>query len=202
MYDFVYDISVRPAPFSSYTAKDLWTRPHLSRQMLEYHLSQDSDLASRRFDVIDNVVKWIDKQLGFATKKVCDLGCGPGLYTQRFNARGAKTTGIDFSKFTLDYAKSTTSQAIDYIQADYLEDELPTGFDIITLIYTDLCVLSPQQRATLLGKMRKMLNPDGRIVLDVAGMALLNARQARTVGEKAAQSDSQWQESARTRTPA
>ncbi len=28
MYDFIYDISLRPKPFSRYTAKELWTQPH------------------------------------------------------------------------------------------------------------------------------------------------------------------------------
>ena len=93
------------------------------------------------------------------------------------------TTGIDFSKYTLDYARANTSGNIDYIHADYLADELPTGFDVITLIYTDLCVLSPEQRCTLLAKMRKMLNPGGHIVLDVAGMGLLNGRQEVTLIE-------------------
>lgn len=122
------------------------------------------------------MVKWIDGQIGFAEKKVCDLGCGPGLYTQRFNAYGATTTGVDFSKFTLDYARLTTSEGIDYIHADYLADELPGCFDVITLIYTDLCVLSPGQGEILLYKLRNMLNPDGLIVLDVAGTGLLNSR--------------------------
>jgi SAM-dependent methyltransferase len=48
---------------------------------------------------------------------------------------------------------------------------------VATLIYTDLCVLSPEQRATLLGKMREMLKPGGHIVLDVAGPGLLQQRE-------------------------
>ncbi|MEW8167711.1 MAG: methyltransferase domain-containing protein [Candidatus Thiodiazotropha endolucinida] len=30
---------------------------------------------------------------------MCDLGCGPGLYTKRFFAQGAEVTGIDFSEY-------------------------------------------------------------------------------------------------------
>ena len=183
MYDFIHDVSVRPAPFSRYTAKELWTRPHLSRQMLEFHLNQDTDLASRRFEVIDDVVGWIDSQLELQGKRLCDLGCGPGLYAQRFALRGAEVTGIDFSQNSLDYAKANSSSSIRYIQADYLLDDLPAGFDVITLIYTDLCVLSPNQRGVLLGKMRNMLNPGGHIVLDVAGLGLLHNRQEITLIE-------------------
>ena len=54
MYDVLSDFAVRPEPFSRYTAKELWTRPHLARQMLNYHLSQETDLASRRIDTIEH----------------------------------------------------------------------------------------------------------------------------------------------------
>lgn len=183
MYDFIHDISLRPAPFSRYTAKELWTKPHLSQQMLNYHLNQETDLASRRIEIIDSVVGWIDEQLKLSGKKLCDLGCGPGLYTQRFFEQGAEVTGIDFSRYTLNYAKSQSNGDVHYLHADYLADRLPTGFDVITLIYTDLCVLSPDQRATLLSKMRSMLNPEGHIVLDVAGMGLMGGRQEVTLIE-------------------
>lgn len=183
MYKFIHDIASRPEPFSRYTAKELWTRPHLSHQMLDYHLNQETDLASRRIEVIDKVTHWIDSQLSLSGKKLCDLGCGPGLYTERFAKHGAKVTGVDFSQYTLDYAKKQTKQSICYIQADYLSDMLPSGFDVITLIYTDLCVLSPEQRRNLLSKMRKMLNPGGHIVFDVAGMGLLKKREEVTLIE-------------------
>lgn len=183
MYDFIYDISQRPKPFSRYTAKELWTRPHLSQQMLSFHLNQETDLASRRFKLIDRVVNWINSQLDLSGKNLCDLGCGPGLYTDRFAAMNADVTGVDFSKHTLDYARSQAKQPIRYIQADYLSDDLPTGFDVITLIYTDLCVLSQNQRKLLLGRMRRMLNLGGYIVIDVAGLGPLKNKETVTLIE-------------------
>lgn len=183
MYDFIYDISQRPEPFSRYTAKELWTRPHLSQQMLSFHLNQETDLASHRFELIDRVVNWINSQLNLSGKSLCDLGCGPGLYTDRFAAMNANVTGVDFSRYTLDYARNQAKQPIRYIQADYLSDDLPTGFDVITLIYTDLCVLSPDQRKILLGRMKRMLNPGGHIVIDVAGLGLLKNKESVTLIE-------------------
>ena len=181
MYDLLYDISTRPEPFSRYTVRELWTRPHLARQMRAYHLNQDTDLASRRFEDIDRVVDWIDAKLDLSGKSVCDLGCGPGLYAQRFASRGASVTGVDFSAHSLEYAKAHGAQADRYIEADYLSDDLPTGFDVITLIYTDFCALSPAQRRKLLGRMRVMLNSGGHIVLDVAAIAALPKREEATI---------------------
>jgi SAM-dependent methyltransferase len=183
MYDFLYDIAKRPEPFSRYTVKELWTRPHLAQQMLGFHLSQDTDLASRKCESIDGVVDWIGAQLDLSEKSICDLGCGPGLYTQRFERRGATVTGVDFSAHSLDYAKTQGPSTIRYIQADYLLDDLPAGFDIVTLIYTDLCALSPEQRKLLLGRMRGMLNSGGQIVLDVAGIGSYDQKEELTVIE-------------------
>lgn len=186
MYDLMHDFAARPAPFSRYTAKVLWTRPHLARQMLKFHLDQQTDLASRRFEQIDGVVRWLDGQLKLEGKRLCDLGCGPGLYATRFAERGAEVTGVDFSAHSLAHGRGEAERAgrtIRYLQADYLNDPLPEGFDLITLIYCDLCVLSPEQRKTLLGRMRRMLAPGGRIVLDVMGMKSFREKRETTVVE-------------------
>jgi len=186
MYELLRDISRRPEPFSRYTAMELWTRPHLARQMLIFHLSQESELASRQFETIDQIVNWIDSQLGLSGRRICDLGCGPGLYTQRFAVRGADVTGVDFSPHSLEYARLKAvenMQSIPYLEADYLSDELPDDFDIVTLIYTDYSVLSPSQRARLLGRIGKMLKPGGRLVMDVAGMGSFEAKEECTLIE-------------------
>ena len=186
MYELLQDISRRPEPFSRYTAMELWTRPHLARQMLIFHLNQETELASRRFETIDQIVNWIDSQLGLSGRRICDLGCGPGLYTQRFAARGADVTGVDFSPHSLEYARLKAvedMQSILYLEADYLSDELPDDFDIVTLIYTDYSVLSPSQRVRLLGRIGKMLKPGGHLVMDVAGMGSFEAKEECTLIE-------------------
>ena len=180
MYDLFHDISLRPMPFSRYTAKELWTRPHLSKQMLNFHLSQETDLASRKVEFIDDSVEWIDGHLSLSGKRLCDLGCGPGLYTRRFFDKGAEVTGVDFSDSSLDYAGMTSNSDINYLKADYISDELPSEFDVITLIYIDFCALSPNQRSSLLSKIRRMLKPNGHLVLDVAGSGSFLAKEEAT----------------------
>ncbi len=187
MYDLLKDIAQRPEPFSRYTTIELWTRPYLAKQMLKFHLNQETDLASRQFKTIDQTVCWIDSQVNFSKKRICDLGCGPGLYTERFTEKGALVTGVDISKNSIEYATSEASKknlSISYVQANYLSDDLPSGFDLVTLIYTDLCVLSPAQRSILLARIRGMLNHNGQIIIDVAGMGLLkNKKEFTTIEE-------------------
>jgi SAM-dependent methyltransferase len=170
LYEMLKKLAVRPRPYSSMTTRELWTRPHIARQMLAYHLDQDTPLASRPIAVVETMVDWLDSELGLAGKRVCDLGCGPGLYSVRFAERGAEVTGVDFSATSIAYAQSqvsTSGAKVDYLVADYLQDDLPAGFDIVTLIYYDYCALSPADRGALLRRIRSMLNPGGCLVMDV-----------------------------------
>ena len=186
MYKLLREFTLRPAPFSQFTAKELWTRPHLARQMLKFHLDQGTELASRPVIAIEAIVEWLDSQLQLDGKRLCDLGCGPGLYAARFAERRAKVTGIDFSRHSLDHAEAEavrTGSPIRYIHADYLEDSLPAGFDIVTLIYYDFCALSPGRRRGLLAKVRDMLVPGGRLVLDVVAMGSFAAKQEGSIVE-------------------
>lgn len=163
-------LSERPGVFSVYTAETLWTDPHLAKMMLETHLSQDTALASRPTEAIDRVVDWIDQTFGLDGVSVCDLGCGPGLYANRFAARGASVHGLDFSRNSIDYARKhapLNAGSITYQVADYLNDPLPEKQELVTLIYCDLCPLSPVQRQTLLAKIRRALTPGGKFIFDV-----------------------------------
>jgi hypothetical protein len=90
---------------------------------------------------------------------------------------------VDFSSHSLGFAKTQGPKAIRYVEADYLIDNLPTGFDVVTLIYTDLCALSLEKRKKLLGRMRGMLNPGGQIILDVAGTGSFTTREETTIIE-------------------
>jgi len=188
VYEELKKLAVRPEPHSLMTVRELWTRPHIARQMLAYHLDQDTHLASRPIAIIEEIVCWLDKQLDLGGKRICDLGCGPGLYSSRMARCGASVTGVDFSATAIAYAKSrvpTTESKVDYLVADYLNDELPAGFDVVTLIYHDYCALSPADRRTLLRRIRAMLNPGGRLVMDVVAVsAFAEIREQVTVEEQ------------------
>jgi SAM-dependent methyltransferase len=47
----------------------LWTEPHLSQQMLQCHLDQDSELASRPLSAIDAFIDWIDGKFNLTGSK-------------------------------------------------------------------------------------------------------------------------------------
>ena len=187
MYTILHDFTQRPAPFSRYTAGELWTRPHLAQQMLEYHLNQETELASRPRALIEKIGDWIDAQLSFNGKSVCDLGCGPGLYAEDFARRGATVTGVDLSPLSLEHARKEAARSgsgIHYLQADYLNDPLPEGFDLVSLIYYDFGILSADQRKQLLARIHDMLAPGGAFVFDVLGTGSLAERSEQTLVER------------------
>ena len=56
MYKLLRELAHRPEPWSVSTVKELWTRPHLAKEMLKYHLSQETDHSSRKIESIDRIV--------------------------------------------------------------------------------------------------------------------------------------------------
>jgi 2-polyprenyl-3-methyl-5-hydroxy-6-metoxy-1,4-benzoquinol methylase len=181
MFKELKEINLRPAPFEFYTADELWTDEHTSKQMLEYHLNESIDVSSRNRSFIERSVEWIVTQFGVDDKtEIADFGCGPGLYTIRLAEQSAKVTGIDFSENSLRYAKQAAEEEglnIDYIHANYLDFETSKKFDLITMIMCDFCALSPEQRKLMLTKFFSLLKPGGSVLLDVYSLNSFNKKE-------------------------
>jgi len=181
MFTELEGINSRPEPFQYYTAEELWTDEHTSGKMLEYHLNDFVDASSRNKKFIDRSVKWIVSNFGMDNKtNVIDFGCGPGLYTTRLSEQGAKVTGIDFSKRSIEYARKTAQKRnleIDYVLQNYLTYETDKRFDLITMIMCDYCALSLNQRKELLQKFYSLLKPDGSVLLDVYSFKSFNQKE-------------------------
>jgi SAM-dependent methyltransferase len=138
--------------------------------MLEAHLNPDIDAASRP-EIIDKTVSWLLNRLKLsASDTLLDLGCGPGLYCQRFAARGLLVTGVDLSRNSINYAREHDF-ATRYLCQNYLNLDLDATFKAVTLIYGDFCVLSGDERACLLETVYQRLDPGGYFVLDVSSTA-------------------------------
>ncbi len=67
MFDQLEQINSRPDPFEFYTAADLWTDDHTSKQMLACHLNTDIDVSSHRGELIDQAVAWIGSHFNVGT---------------------------------------------------------------------------------------------------------------------------------------
>ena len=153
-----------------------WNDEHISKALLEAHLNPNVEAASRNPSFLDKSAEWIShKAPPQQYTKLLDLGCGPGLYAERFVNAGYTVTGIDFSKRSIAYAKEQTlinKSNIKYNYQNYLTIDFNDEFDVITLIYCDFGVLSTTDRHILLNKVYKALKPSGKFILDVFSTAL------------------------------
>jgi len=174
-------INSRPEPFADYTAADLWTDEHTSKQMLSFHLNEEIDVSSRKGEFIGRSVEWIVAHFQVAAGiKIADFGCGPGLYTTRLAKKKADVTGIDFSKRSILYAQDVAIQeglSIYYVNQNYLDFEIENRFHLILMIMCDFCALSPIQRKRLLSKFYTILEPGGSLLLDVYSLAAFDERE-------------------------
>lgn len=168
--DVLQRLSERPEPFAP-GAPRFWDDPHISASMLAAHLDPSRDAASRRPDLIDASVRWLLSAMGLHPgDALLDLGCGPGLYSERFCRAGLRVTGIDASRRSIDYAIAHAAAhqlAVDYRYGDYLAMDFRRRFDAAVLIYGDLCALAPAQRDRLLAATHTALKGGGRLALDV-----------------------------------
>lgn len=150
---------------------EFWTDPYIAQQMLKTHLDPNVDLASRRPETIQKSAAWITE---IAKLKIgsdlLDLGCGPGLYAERFARAGLRVTGVDFSKNSIEYARTSAEKEqlpITYRCQNYLELSEQDNYDAAVLIFGDFCPLNPDQRKQLLANVRRALRRGGAFILDV-----------------------------------
>jgi cyclopropane fatty-acyl-phospholipid synthase-like methyltransferase len=187
VFEKIENINTRPDPFEFYTASDLWTDEHTSKQMLSCHLNEEIDLSSRNTAFIDRSAEWITSYFNVgAGTKIADFGCGPGLYAMRLAKKQADVTGLDFSKRSIEYAQEVATSeglSIHYVNQNYLEYETDDRFHLILMIMCDFCALSPTQRKKMLTKFHTLLEPGGSVLLDVYSLNAFDHREETAVYE-------------------
>ena len=147
-----------------------WHDPDFSERMLEEHLCQDHDAASRRFEKIEKHVAWIHHRvlLGRPTK-ILDLGCGPGLYASRLAKLGHDCVGIDYSPASIAYAADHASKAhlhCTYLHRDIRTGEYGTGFGLVMLIFGEFNVFGPGDARSILESAHRALVGHGLLLLE------------------------------------
>ncbi len=164
-------VSNKPKPYSTYNATSFWNDPYISKQLLNIHVNPKTDMFTRNSEAVSKEINWINKRFKIgADTKICDFGCGPGLYASQWAKAGAQVTGIDVSEQSITYAKQHAKKEgveVEYLCQDYLQYPFNKKYDLITMIFCIYCELNPKQRANLLSKFRSLLNDNGAVLLDV-----------------------------------
>jgi len=159
------------------TPQSFWNTPYISNHVLEAHLDDQSDDASRRAETISRSLDFLEKQLPHSSSVILDLGCGPGLYAQPLAERGHQVTAVDYSPASIEYARERAKETglfIDYQEEDFLNLEYSEGsFDAVLMIYGSFGTLTPEKQQILLSHIRKWLKPGGLFFFDLFTPAYL-----------------------------
>jgi SAM-dependent methyltransferase len=160
-----------PEPWSE-GEKIPWNNPEFSRRMLQEHLSQAHDLASRRFEKIDQHVRWIhDSLLSGLPSRILDLGCGPGFYTSRLARLGHTTTGIDFSPASIDYAQreaESNGLSCEYHLKDIRKADFGSGYNLVMMLFGEFNTFRPSEARSIIRNICHSLAPGGIILLEAS----------------------------------
>ena len=146
-----------------------WNDPEFSERMLEHHLTQEHDLASRRFEIIDRHVEWIHNKLGGKPSKILDLACGPGLYSNRLTKLGHSCKGIDFSPASIKYARKQALKEeveIDYVLEDIRSADYGDNYDLVLFIYGEFNVFKTADIKHVLKKAYDSLKEGGVFIAE------------------------------------
>ena len=159
----------RPAPWAE-GDNIPWHDPGFSARMLHEHLSQDHDAASRRGATIDRQVAWIHNALlAEAPTGVLDLGCGPGLYTERLAALGHRCVGVDVSPASIAFARARATTAGDrlrYVEGDVRNADLGHGYGLAMMLFGEFNTLPRADAAALLRRAHAALADGGILLLE------------------------------------
>ncbi|WP_140918469.1 class I SAM-dependent methyltransferase [Limnobaculum xujianqingii] len=166
------DITRRSVPALPWVSGDKipWNDPAFSQRMLENHLSQQHDWASRRLMIIKQQVEWISQQLPDKQAKILDLGCGPGLYTGMLAELGYHCVGVDFSPASIAYATEQAKKQqmdVEYVLADIRDYQSEHKFDLIMLTFGEFNVFTPADAEQILANASSLLSNNGILVIEV-----------------------------------
>jgi SAM-dependent methyltransferase len=149
-----------------------WGDEAFSERMLREHLSQAHDGGSRRSEIIDQHVVWIlQNVLRDRPCSILDLGCGPGLYTQRLAERGFRCTGIDVAPRAIAHARREAERCGGdntprYILGDVARCDFDSDFGLVMMLHGEINVFDRSTGETILRKAAAALSPGGILLLE------------------------------------
>jgi len=101
-------------------------------------------------------------------KRVLEIGCGNGIFTEKFSGTGAMITALDLSPHLLALAqKQITAPNVSFIAGDAEKLDFPDeSFDAVV----GVSILHHLDHKTALKEMRRVLRPGGKIVFSEPNM--------------------------------
>lgn len=116
---------------------------------------------------------------GVARGRVCDLGCGSGIWARALTDAGYEAEGIDFSAAMIALARKKAPRA-GFRRGSFLDVELAACDALTSIGEVFNYVFDPQNKPNVLPKIfrriHRALRPGGVLLFDVAGPARMDGR--------------------------
>jgi len=162
---------VRRTPLTPGEARLPWGDRDFSVRMLAEHLDDRHELASRRRATIAAHVQWLLQVGPTNAHRVLDLGCGPGLYLERFATLGWTCVGLDVAPAAIEYARdqaAQTSAACTYILGDFRDTHTDDSFDLVLCLFGELSTVPLEDLRIVATTVARSLAPNGRAVVELS----------------------------------
>lgn len=163
--------AARPALFQPSDAP-FWDDPHIAVGLLDAHMDDSVDAASRPGATIRATVdSWVTEGLVGPGTRVLDLGCGPGRVAELLAAAGCEVTGWDLSSRSLAQASARAAEQgmrIDYQCRDFLTLDEVAAYDLVLQSFGEVATFADDVRDRLLAAVRRALAPGGAFVFDLS----------------------------------
>ncbi|MDR1537650.1 MAG: methyltransferase domain-containing protein [Clostridiales bacterium] len=154
--------------------ESIWTDDYIAKRLLETHLDETNEGASRTKEIRTRTIEWIDDHIN-KNSNIIDFGCGPGLYAYELGKLGHNVLGIDFNLESINYAKqnNTIKGLVEYKYGNYLKRDINGKYSTALMIYCDFGALIPVEQTILLEKIKNLLTYNGVFIFDVFGKEIL-----------------------------
>ena len=153
----------------AFTPRDTLPWEELAPRVLRY-MTEDGIVGLRPRHEVDATSDWVDDQLGLPRgAAILDIGCGPGLYSNRLAARGYRVTGIDIADPFLEHARAEAqahSLSCDYRKLSMFDMTYDAEFAAALLLQSIAGRLSEPELRDLLLTIRRALQPGGSLICE------------------------------------
>ncbi len=119
----------------------------------------------------DERVKVIERLCGPGTKRILDLGAGPGRTVAALADCGHRVVGVELNSTDAEYArellKTPRKGSVTFLEADFYTVDLQGPFDVVTCWQVFGIGSDADQRRLLRRIAQEWLAPEGLVLLDV-----------------------------------
>jgi 2-polyprenyl-3-methyl-5-hydroxy-6-metoxy-1,4-benzoquinol methylase len=106
----------------------------------------------------------LTQQMSLADKKVVDLGCGSGLFSQRLIAAGAFVDGVDIAENALKKLKEQSIERLQLIQDALPDTSLKDDTYHLAVCLEVIAELPREDHRLFFAELYRLIKPDGKIL--------------------------------------